>query len=125
MMTAARCRACNAEIGWALTDANHKPIPLDPRPSPAGNVALRRGEVEGRVVALAEVLAGAELERIRSAGEVPLFVPHFATCPGWPARRSKRRDVGPKNFKGKVTSDGLQPTRLPENVVQLAGRRAR
>ena len=107
-----RCRACGAELAWALTEANHKPMPLDPKPSPEGNVALRRGEVAGSVVALAEVLAGAELHQVRSADEVPLFVPHFATCPGWPARRSKRRDA--------------ETTRTsPGNVVQLAGRRAR
>lgn len=120
-----RCRACGAELAWALTEANHKPMPLNAKPSAEGNVALRRGEVAGSVVALAEVLAGAELDRIRSAGEVPLFMPHFATCPGWPARRSNRRDTGPKTFQGKVTPGGLQPRRSADNVVQLAGRRGR
>ncbi len=109
MMTS-RCRACGAELGWALTEANAKPMPLDPHPSSKGNVALRRGEAGGSVVAYAQVLAGAELEAVRAEGEVPLFVPHFATCPGWPARAGRRQ-----RGRRKATA----------NVVELAERRTR
>lgn len=85
-----RCRACGAELAWTRTEANGKLMPLDPRPTPAGNVVVRRGDLSGVTVAIAEVLAGAELEQLRAAGDTPLYVPHFATCPGWPKRRSNR-----------------------------------
>ena len=70
-----RCRGetCRAEIIFLPTSAG-KTIPIDPTPTPDGNIRIATdllGEpvahVLGRTVA-------------RSATE-PLYVPHWATCP--------------------------------------------
>lgn len=34
------CRACGRVIWWARTEDNHRPIPLDLEPHPAGNVVV-------------------------------------------------------------------------------------
>lgn len=74
------CRSCGAPITWARSVPGARPMPLDPEPNEAGNVALERGR--------ARVLAGDALTVHRSLG-LPAYMPHHATCPQgrhWKAR---------------------------------------
>lgn len=64
------CRSCQAPIRWALTSKGRR-IPLDPTPSPAGNLAFDLTEEEG-----------ASFVRVVPVGSRPtLYTSHFATCP--------------------------------------------
>lgn len=60
------CRACGAPIYWGLTNSGRK-IPLDPAPTPTGNLAFRD---DGRVVSDHGFPTTA-----------PRYVSHFVTCP--------------------------------------------
>lgn len=74
-----KCRRCQAPIVWARTVASEtgtggKPMPLDPEPNPAGNVAVRPGR---RNELLARVLKKDEDHDHRAEVRA---VPHMATC---------------------------------------------
>lgn len=81
------CRLCGAPLLWGVTVKRHR-MPLDPEPSPEGNVRLEPHEY--RPEPWAVVLSGDELTRARAEGE-PLFVSHFATCPHAKRHRRRRR----------------------------------
>jgi len=36
------CRSCGQPVIWAVTARQLRPIPVDPDPTPAGNIALTR-----------------------------------------------------------------------------------
>jgi DNA repair protein RadD len=63
------CRSCGARILWCVAVATGRPIPVDPDPSPRGNIAVTGGE--------ARVLKGEEF----GSHHGPLHTSHFATCP--------------------------------------------
>lgn len=85
------CRACGARIIFHRTP-DGRTMPLDPHPSEHGNVYLDRPDLAAPPVAV--VLGGDELETVRGAGTVPLYVAHFATCPHADRfRRPSRRDL--------------------------------
>jgi hypothetical protein len=64
-------------------------MPVDLEPDEAGNVRLTaRNYRPGSP--LAEVLTGNELAQARRAGE-PLYLAHFATCPGRGGRQRSPR----------------------------------
>ncbi len=78
--TKGRCRACDAPMLWALTDAGKK-MPLDPRPREDGNVAF-----VGRLGSIAVFGKAAKARMVEARarnGEDPIewYVSHFATCP--------------------------------------------
>jgi hypothetical protein len=82
------CAACRRPVRWAVTAANHKPIPLDPDPVGAGQrgALVLIGEVaHGRrdaVRRLVEMFGGTEADADRRAvTDYGWFVAHFATCP--------------------------------------------
>ncbi len=82
----ARCRSCRAPIRWA--DVNGRAMPLDPEPTPDGNVVITLVHHEGSSLERAEA-------RVLTAREQRLLHPdrtryrsHFATCPN--ARRHRR-----------------------------------
>lgn len=82
VLTAGKCRSCDAGIVWVKTDASDgaKSMPLDAKPVPDGNVWLND---QGRAVVVSAA-------RPAPAG-ARLFFSHFATCPHGPShRRSKR-----------------------------------
>ena len=76
------CRSCGAEIRWEVTSAG-KRIPLDPRPSPKGNVYLEPGAPT--VTVFGKLHADA-----RSAMAGRLYLSHFATCPNADSHRRTR-----------------------------------
>lgn len=69
---AAFCGACKERIIWAKTTAGRS-MPLNPDPSPDGNVML----IEG----VATVLGKHTSEDVRLSGSEPLYVAHWSTCP--------------------------------------------
>lgn len=71
----ATCRSCRAPVRWVLTQAG-KRMPLDPAPTPVGNIALTEETVDGvPVVRYLGKSAGADLFA------TDRYVSHFATCP--------------------------------------------
>lgn len=64
----AACRSCNADIEWAEWVSSRKPIPLDAKPSPKGNLAVVAGKVH---------YYGAEDARLGRERRTS----HFANCP--------------------------------------------
>lgn len=68
-----RCGSCDATVGWVLTEARGRPMPLDVEPVDHGTVALL------------DTPAG-PLARVHGHGRVPpgagpLYTAHQATCP--------------------------------------------
>ncbi|MCK9250043.1 MAG: hypothetical protein M0P31_13850 [Solirubrobacteraceae bacterium] len=63
-----RCRSCGAPIRWGITQSGRR-IPLDPDPTPDGNVRLHPDGT-------AEVLSAYGL----TVNAGPLHLSHFATC---------------------------------------------
>jgi hypothetical protein len=74
-----KCRYCPAEIMWAVTEKGHR-IPLDPSPSDRGNIML---EFQPDGTPIATVVR----DPSKAAG--PLWIVHFAGCPG--AQKARRR----------------------------------
>lgn len=72
------CRSCQAPMIWARTQAGRN-IPLDPTPSPKGNVELTADN-------FAVVLGGRAADERRV--DTDLYISHFATCPN--ASRHRR-----------------------------------
>jgi hypothetical protein len=66
-----RCKSCQAELLWVVTAAG-KVAPLDPDPSPKGNVRLAGDRCE---------VLGAEAAAAARAGGERLWLSHFVSCP--------------------------------------------
>ena len=62
------CTACGEPLKWTLSAKTGKPMPLNPDPTPAGNVWL---DDDGR----GHVASQPPL------GVTELYLSHFATCP--------------------------------------------
>jgi hypothetical protein len=75
-----KCRYCPAEIMWAVTE-NGIRIPLDPSPSPKGNVMLEF-QADGTPIATV-------VDPSKAVGQ--FWIAHFATCPGAQKARRKKR----------------------------------
>jgi hypothetical protein len=63
------CRSCGARVLWVRT-ATGKPMPVDPRPNPSGNIRLRGNP---------DVLGQEDLRHLPAGS--PLYLSHFVTCP--------------------------------------------
>ena len=61
------CKSCGAKIDWYTVAATGKRMPLDPGPTPDGNV---RVDVVRNVVTVVAV-----------GSHTPLYRSHFSTCP--------------------------------------------
>lgn len=70
------CKTCSAPIRWVVSAATGKRMPIDPDPTPGGNIGL---DLSG-MVAAAHVYAGEKLMAIRERGS-DLYLSHFVTCP--------------------------------------------
>lgn len=68
-----RCKACNAEMLWALTESG-KNIPLDPEPVEHGNLCLAALDPGGPMV-VHYIQDGETIGPL-----VPRYRSHFATC---------------------------------------------
>jgi hypothetical protein len=76
------CRGCRARICWALTTANGKRQPIDAEPTAKGNLAVMVG-ADGLLYVRSITAARPEIR----PGEWQAM-PHHATCPVPPPRRS-------------------------------------
>lgn len=72
----ARCSSsrCNAEIRWVTTTAG-KPMPIDAKPNPEGNVELIQTEKGPRAV-----VHGKGSDGQGSLLDAERWMPHHATC---------------------------------------------
>jgi hypothetical protein len=68
------CKSCGARFDWYRTN-NGKNMPIDPEPSPDGNVRI---DVVNNVATV-----------VAPGSHSPLYVCHFTTCPG--AGQHRRR----------------------------------
>lgn len=93
---------CGADIVWTVTDAG-KRMPLNPEPSPDGNVILRTDD-HGQI--RAHVLTGSQLP-----AQVEAWVPHHRTCVDSADYRRRRRAT---TARCRVCRDPLDPW-LPEH----------
>ncbi|APE09727.1 hypothetical protein BO226_11340 [Rhodococcus sp. 2G] len=73
-----KCRTCRAEIVWASTTKGNA-IPLEPEPSPNGNLNVYPvpADPRGRI---AIVVTNSRRAALAAAG-IPLYVSHFLSCP--------------------------------------------
>lgn len=69
------CGSCRTEIIWAATD-DGKLMPIEPDPSPRGNVALYNWAGQLR----ANSVPNAKAAAMRAAGR-EMFLSHFVNCP--------------------------------------------
>jgi hypothetical protein len=72
-----KCKSCGAPIVWAVSSKG-RALPLDPEPSPKGNLSLDSGTPPKARVVQPHGLEG------------PLYTSHFATCPNAKKHRRKR-----------------------------------
>lgn len=75
-----RCRSCTQDIQWVRNARTDRPAPIETRPHPDGNIAIRDGRYH--------VLTGPALEAARDDPDTVLHLNHFATCPA--AARHKK-----------------------------------
>lgn len=78
----AACRSCHAPIWWATVDNTGGLMPVDDKPTPDGNLAVRRdpnGDLYARVITDAAPLRDGERRGTS----------HFATCPNAGAHRRR------------------------------------
>jgi hypothetical protein len=80
------CRSCNAHVLWAVTEATGKRIPIDPDPTPGGNVILSDDDPP---VALVLPTGQASLFALGTGAD--RYTSHFATCPNADAHRKARQ----------------------------------
>ena len=85
-----KCRDCGRTIAFVQITTTGRPMPIDPKPDRAGNVAAHYGTAGGLV---GRVLTK---ERPGPVGEERLYTPHKATCPA--IRRKPRPDPPPTLF---------------------------
>lgn len=79
-----RCRSCNAEIVWATTLIGGKAMPVDPTPSPDGNLLLAAVDPDDASAGYAAIMLTNLTDEARASAEraaVVLHESHFATCP--------------------------------------------
>ncbi|MER7696198.1 hypothetical protein [Streptomyces sp. NPDC096095] len=76
------CRRCHAPIVWCLTSANGRRQPVNADPDASGNVAVMQG-ADGALYVRTVTVARPEIR----PGEWRAM-PHHATCPSPPPRRS-------------------------------------
>lgn len=74
----AKCRSCNADILWCVTESGKK-MPLDTQSCSDGTVAILPDDTY-------KVLSAVEL----LTWEGPKFKSHFATCPNHARHRRKK-----------------------------------
>lgn len=81
------CRSCHAPIRWAVTQKGRR-MPLDPEPTPDGNLVLAPA-VEARRAPTVVALTAHNDPPLDP--NTPRYTSHFATCPDAPRHRRRNR----------------------------------
>jgi len=74
-MSDGKCRRCQQPIRWGVTEANGRPIPVNPTPDPNGIMWIVRWETNST-----PVFAVASNDRPVPNTEPFRYTAHFATC---------------------------------------------
>lgn len=82
------CSACGAPIWWAVTERNHKPIPIDVLQHDDGNLALTGDWARGRYGSTRVVAV--YKRTLLDDPETLLWRTHFQTCPKADQLRKKK-----------------------------------
>jgi hypothetical protein len=83
-----KCRSCGAAIVWAVTAATARNIPLDPNPTPRGNIRLvPSANPTGPLIA--QLLGKGELQTLPESED--RYVSHFSSCPNAMLHRKPRK----------------------------------
>ncbi|HVL14059.1 MAG TPA: hypothetical protein VM529_15930 [Gemmata sp.] len=77
------CRSCGKRVLWLMSCVSRQTAPIDPDPSPDGNVVVNG---DGTY----DVLGGKNLAQAQAAG-LTLHASHFATCPNGPTHRRRKK----------------------------------
>ena len=83
----AKCRSCKAPIAWVTMAGTGKSNPLDPEPSPKGNVVVQAG--------VGSAVGVNDADQLRTEG-YSLYLSHFATCPN--SRSHRKAEVKQPTF---------------------------
>lgn len=78
------CKSCGAPVLWAKHATTGTLMPLDPQPSPAGNIWLVGGKRSGTVP-----ICRVASQPVPAPEGANLYTSHFATCPN--AAQHRRR----------------------------------
>jgi hypothetical protein len=89
MSGSARCRRCHAPIIFARHKDTGNSNPLDPQPSPIGNLLVA---LSSDSILEYEQLTKSDLEQAKQQN-IPLYLTHMATCPERPANKAKKRSL--------------------------------
>lgn len=81
----ADCRGCGAPMVWGRNIDTGKGVPLDPDPTPDGNLVRVDDATYGREIPVRFVRKNEQL-----AADAQRYVSHFSTCPDAASFRSKR-----------------------------------
>ncbi|QGJ87298.1 hypothetical protein SEA_WOCKET_52 [Gordonia phage Wocket] len=92
-----RCRGCSELIFFAVT-RDGRSIPVDHKPRPDGNLAVAPLQ-DGEKAPRATVVTPGQAAGMRASG-VPVFAPHFASCPEADSFRRRGRARGAR-MKGR------------------------
>jgi len=88
MSGSSSCRTCHRPIVWARSVPNGKNIPLDPDPTPRGNLVLKTIGIDAKGGVLFDAFVIDEADRALYA---TLYQSHFVTCPYADQHRHRRR----------------------------------
>ncbi|QBG78441.1 hypothetical protein PBI_WALRUS_50 [Gordonia phage Walrus] len=92
-----RCRGCSELMFFAVT-RDGRSIPVDHKPAADGNLAVAPLQ-DGEKLPRATVVTPGQAAGMRAAG-VPVFSPHFASCPEAESFRRRGRARGARQ-KGR------------------------
>ena len=97
------CGGCQARITFVTVTTRagkRSRMPLNDKPDPAGNVAVRTsGQSKvGRVAALTQALDPDEVR----------YMPHFASCPNPPRKRKDKRHTAKAPVATHATFPGME-----------------
>lgn len=99
-MSTGRCRRCSKPLRWAQHRGNGTNSPLDPQPSPDGNLLVAPNH-ESKMQY--QVLTRDELQQARTQG-VQLSISHFATCTERPANRREKGRTLPEELLARAST---------------------
>lgn len=81
-----QCRSCDAPVRWAVSRTTGKRLPLDPAPTPNGNLGIVEAYQQDGQPMSTPVVAVNPTRALTNYR----YLSHFVTCPNADDHRSKR-----------------------------------